>query len=400
MSGIKDYIIDVEKESKVDTKKKVTSSTPNFSLVLSNDMDIIIKRKTARLDKDLVLLVSQDLFYIKDNKTNKIDALDYDNCAKLISGFLRGYDSYSSKINLEKVSWVTNVNKDKFVDMIRNEQKRILLKEGLLGISSYHEYKAFNLLEKNKKLAKYYHKKIKDFGYGDLIDALIWLDKNVNYNNAKYLIDVLYENTDYDRSGDFDDFLSLSSEYNLDVNTLINYITSGLYSQGIQCANWSVRRNYRDYLRMNQEMYGKVKEKYPKHLMTDHDKVVLKYNLWNRYKDDLALIDISKEYLDLAYKGKECSIIIPSNSADIVNEGIGMSNCVGSYVKRIANGETFVCFMRKNEDIEESYVTIEVRDKEVCQCRGYANRNTTEQEDKFIKKWAKEKNLKITYKTI
>ena len=69
MSGVKDYIIDIEKQQE-EVREAKQRATPKveYTLVLENDMDFVIKRKSARSDKDLVFLVSQELFYIKDNK--------------------------------------------------------------------------------------------------------------------------------------------------------------------------------------------------------------------------------------------------------------------------------------------------------------------------------------------
>ena len=53
--------------------------------------------------------------------------------------------------------------------------------------------------------------------------------------------------------------------------------------------------------------------------------------------------------------------------------------------------------MRYTDIIDESLVTIEVRDGQVFQARGYANRNLNKDESAFIKKWAKINELKINY---
>lgn len=54
---LQDYIIDVEA-----AKPKVSG----YDVVLQNNSDFIIRRKTAKLEQDLVVLVSKDLYYLKN----------------------------------------------------------------------------------------------------------------------------------------------------------------------------------------------------------------------------------------------------------------------------------------------------------------------------------------------
>ena len=87
---VKDFIIDLNqtKEPSVVNKKAVTPKA-TYSLLLENDMDFVIKRKTSKTDKDLVFLVSQDLYYIKNNIDNTVVKLDTQNYKRQISVFLR-----------------------------------------------------------------------------------------------------------------------------------------------------------------------------------------------------------------------------------------------------------------------------------------------------------------------
>lgn len=52
---VKDFIIDLSKvKEPTATSKKAVAPKVNYSLVLENDMDFVIKRKTSKTDKDLV----------------------------------------------------------------------------------------------------------------------------------------------------------------------------------------------------------------------------------------------------------------------------------------------------------------------------------------------------------
>lgn len=94
-------------------------------------------------------------------------------------------------------------------------------------------------------------------------------------------------------------------------------------------------------------------------------------------------------------KDRGYSIVIPETSVDIIDEAINQCNCVASYIDDILDCNTFICFMRENNNLNDSYITIEVKNDTVVQLKGYANRNATIEELNFIKKWAKDKKLKL-----
>lgn len=403
MSSVKDYIIDLNKveEEKIETPSGVKSAPKiEYTLIVENDMDFVLNRKSARQNKDLVFLISQDLFYIKDNKTEIITKLDYNNFKRQVSTFTK--DIADHRI-LTKTKWGESIATDRLFDIFNDDTKRKFFRAGIYNMTSYDMGRTERYLDKNKKLLKIV---IDKFGANNisLMDAVFYLNETFSFNNAMFLMEKLEEirSPMLARSSSYlINMLKLlnNTTIRFDTNSFITYLVNELYAQGIDSIDYEVYNNYRDYLTMYSEMYdGKVKVKYPKHLKTDHDKLVMKYNLWKRYKDDLAILEITKEHQDLEYKGREYSIIIPQTSADIIDEGVQQCNCVGSYIERVAQGNTFVCFMRKNTDPDHSYVTIEVKNGNVCQVKGFANRVTYKEEDDFIKKWAKDKNLKVTYK--
>lgn len=53
-------------------------------------------------------------------------------------------------------------------------------------------------------------------------------------------------------------------------------------------------------------------------------------------------------------------VIIPTTAQDIVTEGSRMHHCVGSYVNKVLNGDTYICFVRRKDTPEECYITCQV----------------------------------------
>ena len=64
---IKDYIIDVNSTA--------VKSAATYEVVLENNTDFIIKRHTRTTERELVILVSQGLYYIRDCKSGTVDVL-------------------------------------------------------------------------------------------------------------------------------------------------------------------------------------------------------------------------------------------------------------------------------------------------------------------------------------
>lgn len=63
------------------------------------------------------------------------------------------------------------------------------------------------------------------------------------------------------------------------------------------------------------------------------------------------------------YENAEYKIIVPRHLTDIMSEGNALHHCVGStdrYFERIRDQETYICFLRRQEEPELPYYTIEV----------------------------------------
>lgn len=73
-------------------------------------------------------------------------------------------------------------------------------------------------------------------------------------------------------------------------------------------------------------------------------------------------------------KGKGLILIVPKTGDEIREEGAALHHCVGSYVDRVAKGETSVFFIRKEDSPDKPYFTLEWKNNDIAQCRGLHNR--------------------------
>ena len=81
----------------------------------------------------------------------------------------------------------------------------------------------------------------------------------------------------------------------------------------------------------------------------------------------------------------------------ITKEGVYLHHCVGGYINRVAEGRTNILFLRKNEEIDIPFFTIEVNNhNEIIQIHGLYNRWLGNEPDavKFVIDWIHEKGIK------
>lgn len=99
--------------------------------------------------------------------------------------------------------------------------------------------------------------------------------------------------------------------------------------------------------------------------------------------------DSRMEYTDGVY-----SLILPKDGDDIRSEGSTLCHCVGGYTSRVASGTTHILFLRKNEDMDKRFFTMEVRDNKIQQFYGY---HDSFNKDKEIKNFVEEYAQKMQY---
>ena len=110
----------------------------------------------------------------------------------------------------------------------------------------------------------------------------------------------------------------------------------------------------------------------------------------------------AKKYLPLAgfSEDEHYAIFLAQSKTELINEGNALSHCVGynGYDKKMAREETLIFFVRKLEDLETPFVTIEysLKTKEVLQCYAYKNSTPDENVLNFVNnKWLPHANQEL-----
>ena len=138
---------------------------------------------------------------------------------------------------------------------------------------------------------------------------------------------------------------------------------------------------YRDYLEAANDCGAPLNEQktaFPKNLKKAHDEMIEKRKL---IIDKVTAEKFTKRHSQLVAAGFEYSrggiyATIPKEAAEIVIEGKTLHHCVGGYVERVANKQSNIVFIRRNDG--KSWFTLEINPEtlDFVQCYGDHNRTT------------------------
>ena len=342
---LKDYIIDMDSVS-----AKVTI---DYEVVLENNTDFIVKRRTLKTDRELVVLVSKGIFYIKDCKTDHVDQLTETN----LSSFLR--DLKERCITLHQVHWLHTVFResvDFIMNVITDEKLMDMCRHNVLVSTHYpHWYVPF--WEQNSKLFMRLYNMFPNMSdrkkYQPSIPVIFWIERHHGANEAMYFAEKLVQSgiTELNFSSHYTNYYDnnaisskeivsfkaiMESPYNINLRRFIDYILFDLYAQGYS----SVERTFfqrvyglsADAAGLLRESQGEIpgafqnRARYygPESQSGETDRYMRK------------LSEQSEAIKDLAYTGSKYSIVIPTKPEELAEEGINLSHCVGQYIDRVA----------------------------------------------------------------
>ena len=130
-----------------------------------------------------------------------------------------------------------------------------------------------------------------------------------------------------------------------------------------------------------------------------HDAIVEVYNtMKNKYLKE-SFEKVSKHWDKYKFEDEDYIIITPKEPADLAKEGLELHHCVKGYTERVINKKTNIVFIRKKEEIEKPFFTVEItNDDTIQQIHGFCNRNVDTEPDliNFIVKWMENNNLKAS----
>lgn len=160
------------------------------------------------------------------------------------------------------------------------------------------------------------------------------------------------------------------------------------YSQSVV---W-VAMIYKDYYSFAEQLkydMGDPKNKFPHKLKEMHDRLAEQVEQQNN-KQLNEKIEKVADALERFTWVADGLIIRPARSAaELSTEGKLLDHCVGTYAKKYSEGKTALFFIRRAEQPEIPYYTLELREKDmtVVQNHGYSNKQQTPEIKEFEQKW-------------
>ena len=149
--------------------------------------------------------------------------------------------------------------------------------------------------------------------------------------------------------------------------------------------------DYHDYLCMCKELQYDLKNSFilfPHELKAAHDSVAKTLKDKRTAEQGKAIADSFDEWQKrYQYQSKELMMIPPHSAKEIVDEGVALHHCVRHYVKKVAEKESVILFVRSVDEPDKSLCTVEVKDGQVTQARGFDNAEPPAQITAFIEQW-------------
>ena len=105
---------------------------------------------------------------------------------------------------------------------------------------------------------------------------------------------------------------------------------------------------------------------------------------------------LTTEQEDSILENEPFIVVAPESRSDLIAESKALHHCVRLYYEQVANGQTMILFLRRKTAETTPYVTIEVNSNHrIIQCKAFANSHAEKEAQLFVRKWAKEKGLKV-----
>ena len=159
--------------------------------------------------------------------------------------------------------------------------------------------------------------------------------------------------------------------------------------------------DYHDYLKMAEKLGYNMREPwilFPKNLEQRHEELIeesrereikAKEDLDNKKDKKYEKYRKRDSYLEM--ETEQFLLRLPKRIHEIRQEGNAMHHCVATYIDRVAKGETTILFLRKKQNPETPFYTMEVNNGAMIQCRAKYNGPMTEEVKEFVELFQKKK---------
>lgn len=219
--------------------------------------------------------------------------------------------------------------------------------------------------------------------------------------NEYFNIFDLSHNKGYDHVGKAKRVIQAISKYNLDVDAFLDYCMRLYHIEGLELEDlFDYKDHYNDYLdiekKLKRHKMPKM-NKYPEHFLSTFHIAKKEYRVMKQQFNEELFKDQCDSFRHLEETFKKYSIVVPERTSDIEHEADELKHCVRSYIPRVVDGKTLICFLRDNEDLNKPLITIEVKDNVVTQAYGSYDGKPSDEQIAVMRKWAKKHKLTLQW---
>jgi hypothetical protein len=183
------------------------------------------------------------------------------------------------------------------------------------------------------------------------------------------------------------------------------------YTNDIKLAKYLVKSNgdytiWKDYIEFLEQLEVKIDKSklFPKDLMKAHDKFFNNLKIFENKEYEQDIIDFEKMINPYNYKNDSYIIRCAKTVDELVEESSKLNHCVRNYIPKISAHQSAIFFVRKQDNMEEPYITVEVDpiNKVLIQCRAISNKEPPKDVMNFIREWCESRIIDysmLTYTT-
>ncbi len=397
----------------VNPEKKGVTSTLTFKLALVNYPDFCIERTTAKTRQLIVIMPSVKGYYVKSFKGEDeyVEALTPELYSKFTSGM--------NDLDLPNGFWIRRMSSGKkfcelLLKVLENDTYIEMIKYKIapqfedMHITEYCSvdsndylkaykanpilYREFHMHDKSRRVllnsSKFVNDLVNDFGLNNARDFLTQLNMSLVEVEGGYY-------GGFGGSGGYRSSSKVYPDIEMKYDAFRDYVLYQSVFMGYGKTISTFLTEWRDSIKMQMDIYRKVKEKYHANLPLWHSQLSYKAQCMREQIDQVKM----QEMVDLAslYQGTSGKyvFIAPTCKQDFLDEAEMQQNCLASYVSKFVEGDCIIMFMRDKKDPTQSLVTIEIRKDDdgnythLNQKYQARNRACTAEQSDAIDKWLK-----------
>lgn len=192
----------------------------------------------------------------------------------------------------------------------------------------------------------------------------------------------------------YDAILKLAPEKDI-IKYILKQIRKGHYSKAS-----TVLTDWNDYWKQCRELGMNDNEKYlfPNDLHKEHLKLTRRVKLKQNKQVNLKIKERLPELQKYTFEWRGLMIRPAKSSIELFIEGKALNHCVGSYSKNYADGMVNIFLIRKVNEPDTPFFTLESRGDQIIQCRGFENCGMSETVSRFVEKFRKQRLIPLNMK--